>query len=259
MTGLEGIASRANAAQFAPAGDDVFARIADRYDLLCDIFSVGAHRLWKNRMAARMAALPGRDILDLASGTGAIPIRLLRRLGEGQDRRIQVTDICPQMLAIAERSLGAPANLTIALANAERLSEHADASFDLISMAFAMKICDRSKVLPEVMRVLRPGGVFLCLEAARIPWEPLHQAYLAYMRLCLPLIATWATGGDRSAYDYLVRGVHEFPDQKAFAAELAAAGFEAVSYANLTLGIVALHEARKPAGGGKPSRSRRAA
>ena len=121
-----------------------------------------------------------------------------------------------------------------------------DASVDLYSISFGMKICDRVRVVSEAWRVLKPGGVFYCLEAARIPFEPLHQAYLIYMDWCLPLIARLATSGDRSAYNYLLKGVHEFPRQAAFAAELEAAGFNDVSYENLTLGIVAIHRAVKP-------------
>jgi demethylmenaquinone methyltransferase/2-methoxy-6-polyprenyl-1,4-benzoquinol methylase len=238
----------ANAAGFATARDDVFARIAGRYDLLCDLFSLGAHRFWKAAMARRIAELPGAAILDLASGTGDIPLRLSRRLGADAGRSVTVTDICPQMLEIAARKLeGAKAVGAIALADAERLDEIDSDAFDVVSIAFGMKICDRGQVAREALRVLRPGGRFLCLEAARIPLAPLHGLYLAYMRLCMPLIAEVATGGDRSAYDYLVRGVHDFPDQRSFAAELSAAGYEAVAFRNLTFGIVALHEGRKPA------------
>jgi demethylmenaquinone methyltransferase/2-methoxy-6-polyprenyl-1,4-benzoquinol methylase len=238
----------ANAAGFEPATDDVFARIAGRYDLLCDLFSLGAHRLWKAHMAARLSALPGDDVLDLASGTGDIPLRLARRLGSGSARRIRVTDLCPQMLQVATRKLeGAGGVVAIHTADAERLAEMPDAGFDLVSMAFGMKICDRSRVLREALRVLRPGGRFLCLEAARIPLAPIHAAYLAYMRTCMPLIAQIATGGDRSAYDYLLRGVRAFPDPATFARELTEAGFERVVYRSLTFGIVALHEGRKAA------------
>jgi demethylmenaquinone methyltransferase/2-methoxy-6-polyprenyl-1,4-benzoquinol methylase len=238
-------AEAANAAGFAPAADDVFARIAGRYDGLCDLFSVGAHRLWKNQLARRIAALPGDDILDLASGTGDIPLRLSRRLGEG--RHVRVTDLCPEMLAIAARKLeGARGVTAIAVADAERLDEVADGAFDIVSIAFGMKICDRARVAAEAMRVLRPGGWFLCLEAARSPLAPAHALYLAYMRACMPFIARIATGGDRSAYDYLLKGVHEFPDQPTFARELRGAGFERVAWRDLTFGIVALHEGRRP-------------
>lgn len=235
--------SSANAAAFDPAADDVFARIAGRYDRLCDAFSVFAHRLWKSRMAALMAREGGALALDLASGTGDIPVRLLRRAGGPQ--RILVTDICPQMLAQAERKLAGAARVEL-----RRIDAHAidlpDASVDVCSISFGMKICDRGRVVAEAYRVLKPGGVFYCLEAARIPFEPLHQLYLAYMAWCLPVIARLATGGDSSAYNYLLRGIHDFPNQRDFAYELERQGFIDVSYENLTVGIVAIHRAVKP-------------
>lgn len=230
-----------NAAAFDPAADDVFARIADRYDRLCDVFSVFAHRLWKARIAARMAAEAGAVALDVASGTGDIPVRLLRR---GGPEKILVTDICPQMLAQAEKKLSGAPNVEL-----RRLDAHAldlpDHSVDLYSIAFGMKICDRARVISEAYRVLKPGGVFYCLEAARIPVEPIHQLYLAYMDWCLPLIARVATSGDAGAYNYLLRGIHEFPRQRDFAMELERQGFSDVSYENLTLGIVAIHRGVK--------------
>jgi ubiquinone/menaquinone biosynthesis methyltransferase len=222
----------------------VFARIAGRYDRLCDVFSLGIHRLWKSHMAARMAAHGGATVLDVASGTGDIPLRLLKR--GGAPKMLWVTDICPEMLAMARRKLDGAAALRFVECNAEDLSGFADASVDLYSISFAMKICDRRKVVAEAFRVLKPGGTFYCLEAARIPSPPLHAAYLAYMGWCMPLIGRLAANGDASAYEYLLRGVRGFPDQRAFADELREAGFEAVSWRNLTFGIVALHEAAKP-------------
>ena len=234
---------QSNAAAFDPSADDVFARIAGRYDRLCDIFSLFAHRLWKARIAKLMAREEVSLALDVASGTGDIPVRLLRH--RPRPRQILVTDICPQMLAQAERKLAGQPGVELRRLDAHRL-DLPDSSVDLYSISFGMKICNRPRVVSEAFRVLRPGGVFFCLEAARIPFEPLHQGYLAYMNWCLPLIARAATGGDASAYNYLLRGIHDFPNQRAFAAELAEQGFQDVGFENLTFGIVAIHRAVKP-------------
>jgi len=244
-------ASDGNAAAFDPARDNVFARIASRYDRLCDLFSLRIHRLWKSEMAAAIARHPGAVVLDAASGTGDIPLRVLRRLGNGAaaaGRTLWVTDLCPEMLAIARRKLAGASDgvAKIAIANVHALGDFPENSVDLFSISFGMKICDRKRVLAEAFRVLKPGGTFFCLEAARIPLAPLQAVYLAYMRWCLPLIAKIATGGDASAYDYLVRGIHEFPAQREFCAEMESYGFRDVGYRNMTLGIVALHEGTKP-------------
>jgi demethylmenaquinone methyltransferase / 2-methoxy-6-polyprenyl-1,4-benzoquinol methylase len=234
-----------NAAGFEPQRDDVFARIARRYDLLCDLFSLGMHRLWKRGMARQMSQHPGHVVLDVASGTGDIPLRLARQ--GGRPHELWVTDISVGMLDIAKHKLeGCGLNLKFALHDAERLIEVQSSSVDVYSISFGMKICNRAEVVREAFRVLKPGGYFYCLEAARIPLPWLHAAYLAYMGWCMPMIGRIATGGDASAYQYLLRGVRDFPDQATFAAELQAAGFAEVSWRNMTFGVVALHVGRKP-------------
>ena len=233
-----------NAAHFDPQSDDVFGRIAARYDRLCDAFSLFAHRIWKDRIAGHIAREKGALALDVASGTGDIPVRLLRN--DGGPQRILVTDISAQMLAQAKKKLKGATRVEFRTLDAHAL-DLPDASVDTYSISFGMKICDRARVMSEAMRVLKPGGIFYCLEAARIPFEPLHQAYLLYMDWCLPTIARIATGGDASAYNYLLRGVHDFPPQRDFARELEAIGFENVTFKNLTLGIVAIHLGVKPA------------
>jgi ubiquinone/menaquinone biosynthesis methyltransferase len=241
---MEAADADTNAAHFDPQSDDVFGRLAGRYDRLCDIFSVFAHRLWKSRIAERISGEQGVLALDVASGTGDIPVRLLRKGGGPQ--RILVTDISPQMLAQAEKKLLGASRADLRLLDAHAL-DLPDASVDTYSISFGMKICDRARVISEALRVLKPGGVFYCLEAARIPFEPLHRLYLFYMDWCLPLIARMATGGDASAYNCLLRGVHDFPRQREFAFELEKAGFADVTFENLTCGIVAIHRGVKPA------------
>jgi ubiquinone/menaquinone biosynthesis methyltransferase len=215
------------------------------------VFSLRIHRLWKAHMAAVVARHPGAIVLDAASGTGDIPLRMLRRADKlaaaaANGRKIWVTDICPEMLAIARRKLAGRSGVELALADAHALRDFATGSVDLFTMSFGMKICDRHRVLAEAFRVLRPGGTFFCLEAARIPLAPLHALYLAYMRWCMPIVGRVATGGDSSAYEYLLRGVHDFPTQREFCAEIEDHGFRDVGYRNRTLGIVALHWGTKP-------------
>ena len=225
----------------------MFGRIAGRYDRLCDFFSLGIHRLWKSRMAARIANERAGVLLDLASGTGDIPCRLRRKLGGSwSDWTVHVTDVSPQMLAIARGKLAAvDAPATIGLQDACSI-DMAEGSVDVVSIAFGLKIIDRSRAVAEALRVLRPGGVLLCLEASRITVPGLHRLYLTYMDACMPLIGRLATGGDAGAYQYLLRGVHDFPDQTGLARELVAAGFQHVTCESLSLGIVAIHRAVKP-------------
>jgi ubiquinone/menaquinone biosynthesis methyltransferase len=236
-----------NAARLDSDTDDVFGRIAERYDLLCDIFSVLSHRYWKQRLAEQIVATKGVNFIDVASGTGHIVHRVMKLLAEDpglQRKAILATDLSEKMLAVARRKdRGIYPAITYAVGSAYHLNNVPAASVDILSMSFAMKITDRHQVLREVARVLKPGGTFFCLEAARIPVAAIHRAYLTYMNLCLPVMAGIATAGDRSAYDYLLRGIHNFPDQQQLCAEIEAHGFQNVTYKNMSLGIVALHRA----------------
>ena len=235
-----------NAASFAPERDDVFNRIARRYDVLCDLFSLGIHRLWKRRMVARIAAENWGTMLDAAGGTGDITLRLLKRQPELAPR-ITLSDLSPAMLAMAKGKLDAMGlQPAVRVLNAEDMPDVPDASVDLYAISLALKICDRARIMREAVRVLRPGGIFIALEASAIQMAWLHRLYLAYMGACMPVIGWIATGGDASAYRYLLRGVNEFPNAEALALELHEAGFEAVTFELMTLGIVAIHSGRKP-------------
>lgn len=235
-----------NAADFAWQHDDVFGRIAHRYDRLCDLFSLGIHRLWKRRVARIIAAEPWTTLLDGATGTGDILLRLLPQL-KSQGRTIIAADISPGMLAIAERRLGGYRGaVDIRQLDAERMLSIPSNSVDAYSMSLALKICDRRLAMQEARRVLRPGGRLVVLEASHIPWAPLHRAYLFYMSICMPLLGWLATGGDASAYSYLLHGIRSFPTAEILAQELRDQGFEQVSFERMSLGIVAIHTARKP-------------
>lgn len=235
-----------NAAEFAWHRDDVFGRIAGRYDRLCDLFSLGIHRLWKRRVAQVIAQEPWTTLLDGATGTGDIILRVLPHLS-GQQRTIMASDISLKMLAIAERRL-AEHRSTVELRqlDAERMHEIPGGSVDAYSISLGLKICDRRLAMREAWRVLKPGGRLIVLEASNIPWAPLHKAYLLYMSLCMPVLGWLATGGDASAYKYLLHGIRDFPTAELLARELAAQGFEEVVFERLSLGIVAIHTGRKP-------------
>jgi ubiquinone/menaquinone biosynthesis methyltransferase len=237
-----------NAAEFAWQHDDVFGRIASRYDVLCDLFSLGIHRLWKRRVARRIADEPWTMLLDGATGTGHIVQRILAH-DSTQNRRVVAADISPKMLAMAQRRLaGQRDRVELRVLDAESMPSIADDSVDAYSISLGLKICDRRRALDEAFRVLKPGGRLIVLEASSIAWAPLHRAYLVYMSLCMPALGWLATGGDASAYRYLLHGIREFPSAEALAEEIGGHGFTDVCFERLSLGIVAIHVGRKPRG-----------
>lgn len=180
------------------------------------------------------------------TGTGDIILRVLAHESV-QGRGIVASDISPKMLAIAERKLaGHSDRVTMRQLNAEAMAEIPNNSVDAYSISLCLKICDRTLALQEALRVLKPGGRIVVLEASNIPSAAVQRAYLTYMSLCMPVLGWLATGGDSSAYRYLLHGIREFPGAEALAGEMTDAGFTDVRFERLSLGIVAIHVARKP-------------
>lgn len=222
----------------------VFARVADRYDLMNDLMSGGLHRLWKDDLVGWLApAKRGPYLaLDMAGGTGDVARRLLDMAGP--DATCVVCDISPEMLRVGHaRAAGAnPGRLSFVQADAQALP-FANASADAYTIAFGIRnVPDIDGALREARRVLRPGGRFVCLEFAHVDIPVLDALYARYSDLAIPALGA-LVAGDAGPYRYLVDSIRRFPDQERFAAAIARAGLERVQYRNLSGGIAALHSA----------------
>jgi demethylmenaquinone methyltransferase/2-methoxy-6-polyprenyl-1,4-benzoquinol methylase len=224
----------------------VFERVAGRYDLMNDLMSLGAHRLWKDAAAARLNPQPGELIVDCAGGTGDMARRfasMTRRAQArrgGPDARIVVVDVNAEMVR-AGLARGGEAAICWAVGDAERLPLPG-ASADAYSIAFGLRnVTDISGALAEARRVLKPGGRFLCLEFSKLTAAALRPLYDAYSFEVIPRIGE-RVAGDGEAYRYLVESIRRFPDQRALVKLMGAAGFARVSVTNFTGGVAALHQ-----------------
>ena len=227
--------------------NDVFHKVAKRYDIMNDLMSAGMHRAWKNALISALnpRKSPGYRVLDVAGGTGDIAFRIV----EASDRQAHATvlDINGSMLGVgAERAekKGLTPNLTFVEANAEELPFE-DRSFDAYTIAFGIRNVPRIDVaLSEAYRVLKCGGRLLVLEFSEVELPLLDRFYEAWSFNAIPRIGKAVTG-EAEPYHYLVESIRKFPNQRDFAAMITAAGFSRATFTNFTGGIAALHSGWK--------------
>jgi demethylmenaquinone methyltransferase / 2-methoxy-6-polyprenyl-1,4-benzoquinol methylase len=216
----------------------MFDQVADRYDLLNDALSLGMDRRWRTVVAAAVGAQGSQVVLDLAAGTGTSS-RAFTLTGA----RCVACDFSLGMLRAGARrpaaGLGFVAGDGLAL-------PFADATFDAVTISFGLRnIADTGLALRELLRVTRPGGKLVVCEFSRPPARRLRALYEQYLAWVLPVVAR-ALSRNAAAYDYLAESIRTWPGQQELADVISDAGWTSVSWRNLTMGIVAVHRARRP-------------
>jgi demethylmenaquinone methyltransferase / 2-methoxy-6-polyprenyl-1,4-benzoquinol methylase len=224
--------------------DDVFHRVARRYDLMNDLMTGGLHRAWKDDLVTAVDPPKGAMpfcLLDVAGGTGDIAFRVID--AGGSTTRVTVADINADMLAVGrERAVERGYDDVVAFveANAEALP-FPDRSHDAYSIAFGIRNVPRiEQALAEAFRVLKIGGRFVCMEFSTVDVPGLEGLYDLYSFNVIPALGR-VVAGDAESYRYLVESIRRFPRPQIFAEMIAAAGFRRVSFRSMSGGIVALH------------------
>jgi demethylmenaquinone methyltransferase / 2-methoxy-6-polyprenyl-1,4-benzoquinol methylase len=227
--------------------DQVFHRVADRYDIMNDLMSFGLHRVWKDILVAKVRPSRTRPFahVDIAGGTGDVAMRVAE--AGGLRTSVTVVDVNTEMLRVAAKRAAARKvsdRLKFIEGNAEALPL-ADSQFDAATIAFGIRNVPRiEQALSEAHRVLRRGGRFLCLEFSRVDLPVLDRVYDAYSFAAIPAMGKAVTG-DGAPYRYLVESIRKFPPPERFADMIRAAGFARVTAARLSGGIVAIHSGWK--------------
>ncbi len=122
----------------------------------------------------------------------------------------------------------------------------ADGVFDAVTISFGLRnVADPDAALTELARVTRPGGRLVVCEFSTPTRRVFRTVYLEYLMGALPTVAR-RVSSNPEAYVYLAESIHAWPDQRALAERVAAAGWSDVEWRDLTGGIVALHRAVKP-------------
>lgn len=235
----------------------VFDTVADKYDLMNDVLSLGVHRLWKKTFVEDFVRpVPGGKFLDIAGGTGDIAFKITDIIREKEHSyginpktnpatEIVVSDINEKMLEEGKKRAareGYP-NLQWVCANAEELPFESD-HFDSYTVSFGIRnFSDRPKALAEAYRVLKVGGVLNVMEFSKVDCALLSLPYDIWSYGFMPLAGKALA--DEESYRYLVESIRAFPDQETFAGLITDAGFGYVKYTNLTGGIACIHTAVK--------------
>ncbi|KAI5853553.1 UbiE/COQ5 methyltransferase [Tricharina praecox] len=240
---------------------DVFSSVAASYDTMNDVMSFGVHRLWKDHFVRSLD--PGRKpggqslkILDVAGGTGDIAFRMLdnaAKVHHDFETSVVVADINGDMLREGEkRALAAgylPSNrISFKVEDAETLSTIPSNSVDLYTISFGIRNVTRiQEALKSAHRVLKPGGVFACMEFSKVSPAPLEAIYQQYSFSVIPLMGQ-LVAGDRDSYQYLVESIKRFPSQQEFAQMIRDAGFLTAGrgYDELTFGVASIWKGIKP-------------
>ncbi len=223
----------------------VFDSVAQSYDIMNDLMSLGIHRIWK-RLAVQLSNVrKGEHVLDLAGGTGDLTVLFQDRVGE--EGTVTLADINSEMLRTGRDRLidkGLVNNIQYSQVNAECLP-FADNSFDCVCIGFGLRnVTDKDAALRSMYRVLKPGGRAIILEFSH-PIDPVtEKVYDFYSFNLLPKIGKWVAK-DEDSYRYLAESIRMHPKQDELKAMMEAAGFERCEYFNMTQGIVAVHRGYK--------------
>lgn len=220
---------------------EVFSSVASKYDLMNDVMSLGAHRLWKRFAVSQSGLKSGGQVLEVAAGSGDLARHFAKQVGKSG--RVLLTDINADMLAQGKAKMidaGLVGNIEYAIANAENL-EFAEDQFDCVAISFGLRnVTHKEKALASMYRVLKPGGRMLVLEFSKPVVATLGKIYDYYSFNVIPKIGKWVAD-DESSYRYLVESIRQHPHQQALQKMMLKAGFDEVKYHNLSAGIVALH------------------
>ena len=192
----------------------VFTSVAQKYDLMNDVMSLGMHHLWKRFTLELCGLRPGHKVLDLAGGTGDLALKEAQMVGESG--QVILADINAAMLQQGRDRIidrGFINRVEAVQCNAEMLP-FADNHFDCITIAFGLRnVTDKARALASMQRVLKPGGRLCVLEFSKPVYAPLEKVYDFYSFLLLPRMGE-LIARDRDSYQYLAESIRMHPISK---------------------------------------------
>lgn len=216
----------------------MFDQVAERYDLMNGIMSLGQHLYWRKQTVAAVDAKPGQMVLDVAAGTGTSS-EPFADMGV----TVVAADLSEGMLAVGRRRRP---DIKFVQADVTALPFE-DEEFDAVTMSYGLRnVADYPQALRELYRVTKPGGRIVINEFSTPVFGPFRALYKNYIMRLIPPVARKISSNPES-YVYLAESIIDWPNQDELARHFREAGWQDVKYRNLTGGIVALHRGFKPA------------
>ncbi len=212
----------------------MFDAVARRYDLTNDVLSLGQDRRWRRQVVRMLAPRAGERVLDLAAGTGTSSSPIAAAAAY-----VVPCDFSLGMLRVGKRTR---TDLAFTGGDATALP-FADGSFDAVTISFGLRnTVDPDAALAEMLRVTKAGGRLVVCEFSPPTWAPFRHVYTEYLMRALPTLARRVSSAP-DAYVYLAESIRAWPDQGVLAERIRLAGWDEVTWRNLSGGIVALHTA----------------
>jgi demethylmenaquinone methyltransferase / 2-methoxy-6-polyprenyl-1,4-benzoquinol methylase len=221
--------------------NSVFSKVYKKYDLMNDIMSLGVHRIWKKKLIDWMNPQLDENLIDVASGTG--DVAKLFSIRNNNLNQISCVEPNNEMLKVGKSNLKNYKNIKWSNSPAEKLSFKND-TYNFYSISFGIRnVSDINLSLKEALRVLKPGGRFMCLEFSKIDNEIIKLLYQQYSKT-IPFVGKFIVGSSKP-YDYLIKSINEFYTQNELVELMKHNGFSNIEFRNLSNGISAIHSGWK--------------
>ncbi|ARK25925.1 bifunctional demethylmenaquinone methyltransferase/2-methoxy-6-polyprenyl-1,4-benzoquinol methylase [Sporosarcina sp. P37] len=221
---------------------NVFEKISADYDKMNSVISFNQHIKWRNDIMVRMNVRPGAKALDVCCGTADWTVALAEAAGPSGE--VTGLDFSANMLESGREKTAPYPNLTLVQGNAMALP-FPDNSFDYVTIGFGLRnVPDYLTVLKEMRRVLKPGGMAVCLETSQPKIPVYRQAFRFYFKYIMPLFGKLFAKSYKE-YSWLQESANDFPSMKELAQLFVEAGYQEVSYKSYSGGAAAGHIAYK--------------
>lgn len=220
----------------ADAVRSMFSRIAGRYDITNRWMTFWQDVKWRREVIDKAHLPMGGKLLDVGCGTGDLALETLQR---DPSIFIMAADFTPEMMRLGRMREGGG---SVCWVNSDALNlPVATGTFDAVVSGYLLRnVSDVSKALTEQYRILKPGGVLVCLDTTPPPMDWLHLPVRLYLRLIIPIIGGWVAG-EKEAYRYLPESTRTFVGASELAKYMREAGFDDIGYRTLMGDAIAIH------------------